>query len=174
LIPNKIETVRRAKQDVIDAGINPDASECARFEITKRVAAYLNVGYPEVGLLYKPDGNNCDGFAVDVICLKDGTTIDLIGKGNEGPNTPLWIIQPFKVDVNRWRAPVSYQLAVRVPVESIPTPISVPIETKPIEEAKPDEAPEIKISKVKALGTIAIVMGALRWLYNIVKKSDVP
>jgi len=179
LIPNKIAVVRQAKRDVINAGISPDYNECTRFEITKRVASYLSVEYPEVGLLHKDVGNRCEECAVDVIFLKDGNVIDIIGFGSEGPNTPQWIIHPNKVDVNRWRAPIPYQLAPVAEIPAAPLIIPVetkPIETKPIEEVKPriDEAPEIKISKIKALTAITVIMGALRWLYNIVKKSDVP
>jgi hypothetical protein len=177
MIPSRIDVIRRAKADVIATGIDPDASECNRFEITKRAAAYLSAEYPEAGLLYKPTGNNCEECAVDIICLKDGTIIDILGSGEEGPNTPIWMINSIRVDPNRWRAPLPYQVPVNPipPVE--PIPVSVDPPKPPIVDVPPPPIievpkPEPNITKVHALAMITTVIGALTWLYHIISKSN--
>jgi len=100
------EIVAAAKAQTIAAGINPDApasDECARFEVTKRVAIALQA--EGAGVLLKPTGNNCQGFAVDIIAYKDGTIVDILGGGPQGPNTPMWVVNPTRVDPSRWAAP---------------------------------------------------------------------
>jgi hypothetical protein len=152
-IPNRLDIIRLAKHEVINSGIDPDKDECARFEITKLAAFKLSKEYPEVGLLSKPVGNNCEGYAVDIICLIDGTIIDVLGSGNEGPNTPLWLEQA-PVPPSRWRPPI--------PI------IEKPIPPEPLKF----ELPEIKIDKMKALSIIMMAIGALVWLYKIISKSN--
>jgi len=120
------DVVRTAKAAVLAAGINPDApaqDECARWEITRRTALLL--ANERAGLLDKPTGNNCKDFAVDIIAYPDGTIVDILGSGREGPNTPQWLVNPNKVDPTRWRAAPALE-------ESTPTlPNLQPISSTP-------------------------------------------
>jgi hypothetical protein len=77
---------------------------CGAFAITKRVAWGLR--HLGCGLLSKPSGNNCEGFATDIVMFKDqgGNIIDVLGDGG-GSNTPLWTVTDT-VDPARWRPPV--------------------------------------------------------------------
>jgi hypothetical protein len=77
---------------------------CGAFAITKRVAWGLR--HLGCGLLSKPSGNNCEGFATDIVMFKDqgGQIIDVLGDGGNS-NTPLWTVTDT-VDPARWRAPV--------------------------------------------------------------------
>jgi len=96
--------VGRVKERLMAAGISL-AGACGAFEITKRVAWDLrHLGY---GLLAKPGGNNCDGFATDVIvCPNRVDIVDLLGDGG-GRNDPSWQVKPNEVDPSRWRAPIA-------------------------------------------------------------------
>lgn len=98
------DVVTFAKRAVVASGVNPDESECARFEITKRVAILLSS--EGAGLLAKPTGNNCEGYAVDVIIYEDGSLFDILGAGQEGSNTPHWM-KLDSVDPSRWRPALS-------------------------------------------------------------------
>jgi hypothetical protein len=172
MIPNSIETVRSVRQELIDSGFNIDANECSRFQITKKVAYVLSRTYSEVGLLFKNTGNHCEERAVDIICLKDGTIIDILGYGSLGQNTPLWIINPLKVEVSRWRMPFPIEEPKPIPIESIPA--SPPIATILRTDTAPTITEPVKFTKSKVLAALTVALGALTWLYNIVKKSDTP
>jgi hypothetical protein len=111
------QIVAAAKQQVIAVGINPDADECNRFEVTKRVAAALRD--EGAGLITKPSGNNCQGFAVDAIMYRDGTVVDILGSGPEGPNTPHWLIQPNKRPTSDWAPPPSTEVPKAEPPATV-------------------------------------------------------
>jgi hypothetical protein len=77
---------------------------CGAFQITKRVAWGLRgQGY---GLLAKPSGNHCDGYATDIVMQNNGSgdIVDILGDGGNG-NTPNWNVSDT-VDPSRWRPPV--------------------------------------------------------------------
>jgi hypothetical protein len=102
--PNYVTLVQAAKAEIVARGVDVDATECNRFQITKLAASRMAAIDPDVGLLAtNPPHNNCDGYAVDVVCWKDGVIVDILGKGNEGPNTPLWQENANPVDPARWR-----------------------------------------------------------------------
>jgi hypothetical protein len=95
-----------AKAAAMAAGVNPDAlapDECARWEITRRVAWELRS--EGAGLIAK-GGNNCRGYAVDAIMYPDGTVVDILGAGVDGPNTAHWFVQPVRRPASDWRAPI--------------------------------------------------------------------
>jgi hypothetical protein len=76
---------------------------CGAFAITQRVVWALRG--QGAGLLDKPGGNNCRGFAVDIVVYRDGRIVDcLIGSGES--NTPSWQTGNDPVDPARWRAPI--------------------------------------------------------------------
>ena len=60
---------------------------CGAFAITKRVAWGLRA--TGAGLLSKPSGNNCEGFAVDIIAFPTGLIVDILGDAGNA-NTPSW------------------------------------------------------------------------------------
>jgi hypothetical protein len=105
------DVVRAVKAQVVASGVNVDADECARFEVTKRVAIHL--ASEQAGLLAKPSGNNCQGYAVDIVAFPSGQIVDILGGGTEGPNTPQYM-RLAPVDPGRWRAPL--------PIDATPTP----------------------------------------------------
>lgn len=76
---------------------------CGAFQIVKRVAWGLrNAG---AGLLSKPSGNNCQGFATDVIVFRDGHAADILGDAGNG-NVPNWTLIEVENAGDRWRAPI--------------------------------------------------------------------
>jgi len=76
---------------------------CGAFAITKRVAWGLRAR--GAGLLSKPGGNQCDGYATDVIVFQDGRGFDLLGDGG-GQNTPSFNETDVDDAPGRWRPPV--------------------------------------------------------------------
>jgi len=78
---------------------------CGAFDITKNVAWGLRAwGY---GLLEKSGGNNCEGYATDIVMPAGGSgvIVDILGDGG-GNNTPQWgTSAPGEVDPGRWRPP---------------------------------------------------------------------
>ena len=115
-----VDVVAAAKAAAIAADHDPDApgqaDECNRFDVTNRVANALRG--EGAGVLDKPSGNNCMGRAVDIIAYPDGTIVDVLGGGVDGPNTPMWQVNPNKVGPSRWRAAFE--------VENPPTPERTP------------------------------------------------
>lgn len=76
---------------------------CGAFLITKMAAWGLRA--TGAGLLSKPSGNNCDGYATDIICYRDGRIIDVLGDGGNA-NTPNWNeVEP--IDPSRYRPAIN-------------------------------------------------------------------
>ncbi len=78
---------------------------CGAFLITKHVAWGLrDRGY---GLLSKPGGNNCEGYATDIVMRRqaNGDIIDILGDAGNG-NVPMWNDPSDHVDPARWRPAV--------------------------------------------------------------------
>jgi len=77
---------------------------CGAFAITRRVAWGLRD--QGAGLLSKPSGNNCEGYATDIVMFRDagGDIIDILGDGGN-QNNPMWSVTD-RVDLARWRPPV--------------------------------------------------------------------
>jgi hypothetical protein len=96
--------VAAVKQQLERAGENL-IGPCGAFKITARVAWGLRGA--GIGLLSKPGGNQCNGFATDVLVLPNHTDIvDILSDGG-GQNVPSWYIREHEVDPDRWRAPVA-------------------------------------------------------------------
>ena len=96
------EVVAAVKRDLESRHVSLMGS-CGAFEITKRVAWILRTqGY---GLLSKPGGNNCQGYAVDYLTRMDGSGIDLLGDSG-GENIPAFSeSEPPGALTGRWREP---------------------------------------------------------------------
>lgn len=77
---------------------------CGAFAITQNVAWGLRAhGY---GLLDKPSGNNCQGYATDIVMQNNGSgdIVDILGDGGNA-NVPQWSTSDT-VDPARWRPAV--------------------------------------------------------------------
>ena len=110
--------VANVKADLVHSGV-PLADSCGAFAITKRVAWSLRA--EGAGLLSKPSGNNCDGFAVDIVAYPSGRIVDILSDGG-GANGPGWGCCD-QVDPTRYRPAVD-------PGDSqppVPTPTPAPI-----------------------------------------------
>ena len=114
------EVVAAVKRDLEARHVSLTGS-CGAFEITKRVAWILRTqGY---GLLSKPGGNNCQGYAVDYLTRMDGSGIDLLGDSG-GENIPAFSeSEPPGALTGRWREPFD-------PGDQV-TPLSPPIQPLP-------------------------------------------
>ncbi len=84
--PSQASAVISAKTDLVAAGVDI-SGECGAFKITKAAAWLLRSS--GAGLLSKPTGNNCEGYAVDIIAFPDGYIYDVIGDSGIG-NIPGW------------------------------------------------------------------------------------
>ena len=133
--PDRTAVVAQAKADLAAAGRDPH-SACGAAEITNLAAWRMqNEG---AGLLDKPTGNNCQGYAVDIIAYRDGQIYDVLVNA-ETQNIPAW--QPLTpVDPARWRPPVypSYY----------PGPIEPPVDPPPV-EPPPTSPLEARVARLE-------------------------
>lgn len=89
--PDKSSVVAQAKAEAEAAGFvySKSSPECPdRFEITKRAAWKLQS--EGAGLLSKTFGNNCQGYAVDIIAYPDGYIYDILNGTAPDGNGPMW------------------------------------------------------------------------------------
>jgi hypothetical protein len=125
---NHTDTVANVKANLLAQGVNL-AGPCGAYQITKNVAWELRGEM--AGLLFKPDGNNCENRAVDVIAYPDGSIYDILVRSGSEPdgrtdrpefyNIPAWQPQA-PVDAGRWRAPTDPGTPVPVPPDPTPIP----------------------------------------------------
>lgn len=99
--PNHFDLVTQAKADLITEGQDL-TGPCGAFTIVQRAVQYIQPSDPTAGFLAKPDGNNCNGFATDIVCYADGVIYDVLIDGG-GANTPQWSFHGT-VDPSRYRA----------------------------------------------------------------------
>lgn len=85
--PNYLQYVIDAKAELVGLGEDLTGA-CGAFKITRRVAQLITPSDPTVGLLDKPTGNNCGGYAVDVICFNDGLIYDILYDAGGGVDPP--------------------------------------------------------------------------------------
>ncbi len=107
------DVVAHVKADLVARGVSLSGT-CGAFEVTKRVAWTLRAsGW---GLIAKPSGENCQGYAGDKLVSSTGRFVDLlIDQG--GANTPAW----------QERAASADELAARVdPMDPGDTPAPAP------------------------------------------------
>ena len=95
--------VAQVKDLLLQQGVDL-SGPCGAFQITKRVAWGLRG--TGAGLLSKPSGNNCDGFAVDIIAFATGSYVDILVDSG-GANTPSWSTASDTIDSSRYRPPVN-------------------------------------------------------------------
>lgn len=94
--------VAAVKTQLISEGVDISGA-CGAFQITKRVAWGLKDS--GAGLLSKPSGNNCEGYATDIVIYQDGRAFDILGDGG-GANIPNWQSTDVDDPSGRWRPPV--------------------------------------------------------------------
>jgi hypothetical protein len=119
--PSQQAVVEQAKQDLLHAGVDL-SGPCGAWRIVNLAAWRLQAGGDAAGLLSKPEGNNCDGYAVDILAYPDGEIYDvLIASGTQ--NGPAWQ-EVGSVYPSRWRPAVfpTYYSGVPPPTPTPPPP----------------------------------------------------
>lgn len=96
-----LDTVREAKTFLEMQGANLSGS-CGAWQISNLTAWRLRD--EGAGILQKPAGNNCRGYAVDVVVYKNGQAYDVLISAGE-QNGPSWN-DIGVLDPARWHAPI--------------------------------------------------------------------
>lgn len=100
---------------------------CGAFAITSRVAWRLKG--EGAGLLIKPAGNNCQGYAVDEIAYPDGRLFDILVDSG-GANGPSWNPNGI-IEISRYHP--AFDPGDTGPIVSPPsTPPPTPVDLSPI------------------------------------------
>lgn len=115
---NHLDTVVNLKRQLEAAHVDL-AGPCGAFEITKRVAWFLRG--EGAGLLAKPSGNNCDGFATDIVMYADGALVDILSDSGGG-NGPTWTVTGELRPLDQWRAPFFTPIPGAVDPGPVPPP----------------------------------------------------
>lgn len=100
------------------------SGSCGAFDITKHVAWLLKG--EGAGLLVKTSGNNCEGYATDIIAYPDGRIFDILIDGGAS-NGPSWN-PDGTVDPSRYHVAIDPGDAPGPPQPS-PTPTPTPAPT---------------------------------------------
>jgi hypothetical protein len=143
--------VADVKAALVARGV-PLSGPCGAFQISKRVAWQLRG--TGIGLLSKPEGNNCEGYSVDFLTYPDGSGLDILGDSG-GANVPGWeLSEPPGTLTGRWRPPFDPGDTV-VP---LPVPVS-PVVTPPASDDVLVELREVKsiAEQARALAAEAVV-----------------
>lgn len=121
------DTVAQAKAELLASGADL-SGPCGAFKIVNLAAWKLKA--EGAGLLDKPSGNNCQGFATDIIAYQQGgqtAIFDVLIDGG-GANTPTWNrVDPVAFD--RWRPPLP---VLGTPPPDPPPPSNPPVDLSPI------------------------------------------
>lgn len=105
------EYVGQIKSWLLSQGENL-SGPCGAFTIVANVAWGCQTLGTGIGLLSKPDGNNCMAYSTDVVCYKDfpngsARIVDILGDAG-GENKPMWTEKGSEENVamDRWRPPI--------------------------------------------------------------------
>jgi len=120
--PSQQAQVERAKQDLLNAGVDI-SGPCGAWRIVNLAAWRLAHAGDGAGLLAKLDGNHCEGYAVDIIAYPDGVIYDVLIASGE-LNLPAWQ-EAGVVDPGRWR-PAVFQDYDEAAPDSPPQPAPDP------------------------------------------------
>lgn len=124
-------TVEEVKADLELRGEDL-SGPCGAFKITKRVAWRLRaMGF---GLLSKTAGNNCEGYATDIVVDSIGGYYDILGDGGNA-NVPQWPNSPEAGDFSRWRPavdPGDPEPTPKPEPEPDPKPVPPPFDPTPL------------------------------------------
>lgn len=103
---NYLAVVEQARADLVAASVSL-AGVCGAFELVKVVANRLHATDPTVGLLLKPGGTNCTGYAADIVNFKGGRLVDVAFDQNPGSDvTAVWNVKNEVRPVEQWHAPI--------------------------------------------------------------------
>lgn len=124
------EYIGRCKSYLQSQGYNL-LGPCGAFCIVEHAVWWLSMaGDSAAGLLDKPDGNMCRGYATDIVMFRNqlGAIVDVLGDGGNA-NNPQWnVSSPGEVELDRWRPPVApaakgaYAAASAMKASPTPTP----------------------------------------------------
>lgn len=167
-VPNHADVVASVKSQLVARGVSL-VDACGAFAITKRVAWQLRA--EGAGLLDKPSGNNCQGYAADIVMYPDGTAIDtLIDAG--GTNGPTWdVIDP--IDPARYRPaidPGDVVVQPPAPTPDPPPPAPTPV---PFPADRLDELLQSVALVVGALSTLLVAVNALTAKVNELEQKGI-
>ena len=98
--PHHLDLITEAKNELVSLGEDL-SGPCGAFKIVQKAMPWIQASDPTAGFLSKPDGNNCNAFAVDVVCYTDGVIYDVLGDAG-GTNNPQWNFGGT-VDPSRYR-----------------------------------------------------------------------
>lgn len=98
--PNHFALIDQAKTELVALGEDL-TGPCGAIKIIQRAMPWIQASDPTAGFLDKPTGNNCNGFAVDIVCYTDGIIYDVLQDAG-GANTPQWNFAGT-VDPGRYR-----------------------------------------------------------------------
>lgn len=92
--PNHQALIQQAKDELV-ALAEDLTGPCGAFKIVQRAVPWIQASDPAAGFLSKTSGNNCTGFAVDIVCYNDGIIYDVLGAAGDGDgvttgNDPQW------------------------------------------------------------------------------------
>jgi hypothetical protein len=106
------EYVGQIKSWLLSQGENL-SGPCGAFTIVANVAWGCQTLGTGIGLLSKPDGNNCMAYSTDVVCYRDfpnggARIVDVLGDAG-GENNPMWMEKgpEENVEMDRWRPPIN-------------------------------------------------------------------
>jgi hypothetical protein len=150
------DVVKQVRNFLAALGLDLTAA-CGAFEITKRVAWQLRG--EGAGLLDKPAGNNCRGYASDIVAYPDGTIIDILGDAG-GANTPQWNSIGV-VGADRYRPAIDPGDAPPPPPP--PPPPAPPLAIAPYDEAQVDGF-TVDAAMAYQAAHQTINFGAARWI----------
>lgn len=139
-----VAVVAEAKRELEAVGVDL-SGPCGAFAITNRSAMKLGLG-----VLDKPSGSNCSGYATDIVMARNGRIWDcLIDSG--GANIPAWN-EGEPVEASRYRDPVGTTPLPPVP----PNPPTPPVDLTPV-LVKLEQMEEANEQRFQAL--LAIIRG---------------
>jgi hypothetical protein len=105
--PNHQALIQQAKDELV--ALSEDLTgPCGAFKIVQRAVPWIQASDPAAGYLEKTSGNNCGGFATDIVCYNDGIIYDVLGAAGDGDgvttgNDVQWNFAGT-VDPSRYRA----------------------------------------------------------------------
>lgn len=104
---NKYAVVVAAIADLVANGVNL-SGKCGSWTVVNQVVKNLRPSQPDVGLIHKPSGNNCNGYSIDALMYLDGAVYDILIDAENAPATgasPQWSYAGQR-PASDWRDPV--------------------------------------------------------------------
>lgn len=105
--PDHYQTVVDVIADLIAHGEDL-SGPCGSFLVVNTVVQWLRPSEPEIGIIHKPSGTNCNNYSIDALMYNDGVVVDILINADNAPPTgadPQWGFAGCR-DVSDWRDPV--------------------------------------------------------------------